>query len=89
MVKYYIEMGPVHNRSFINTPPPRPQGKIIEITESDWETLKTVHPSLWKLESGCIKAEGVKVRPTWHKDLLLCGIGFAAGLALAALVYLV
>ena len=52
--KYYIEFGPQYTRSFINKPPERPLGKIIEITEDEWNDLKKSHPSTWNLDNKII-----------------------------------
>lgn len=86
MVRYFVELGPVHNRVFIHNPPARPLGTVVELTEDAYNVIKDTHPSLWRLESGCIKAGKVKVRPRWQQDALTALVIFITGLVLGLLI---
>lgn len=82
MKRYFVEFGPQHNRVFLNNPPARPLGKVVEVTYEELEELNKTDPSTWKPDTG-------KPRSVWrlrHKALLLNLLILAIGLGLGILL---
>lgn len=79
----YVELG-VHKRVFVERPL-NPIGPVVEISEEEWFKMKSVHPSLWTIESGRIKAKKPRITPRWHRDLAMVCLGLTLGLLLRLL----